>query len=101
MSEERYNNRQIEKMLTDQSADIKEHIDLKIEPLTAQVAKTNGTVRWQTKMLYVAIGALPLLSAWMWIITQSFLDSQKEISPVQRALIIEAVNEAFKHNAKP
>lgn len=58
MSEERYNNRQIEKMLTDQSADIKEHIDLKVSPLLEQVKKTNGRVSWNEKMIYLAMGSL-------------------------------------------
>lgn len=45
MSDEiRYNNRQIERMLDTQSQDLKDHFDKAINPLTAQVGKTNGRV---------------------------------------------------------
>lgn len=108
MVEERYNNRQVEKMFTDQSNDLKEHFDLKIEPLTTQVTKTNGTVRWLTKMIYVALGALPLLSIWAWIITQQFLSSQTELSPAQvnemkvilQPIVDSGVDKAFKNNTQ-
>lgn len=42
--EERYSNRQIERMLENQSADIKGHIDLTTAPILTQVLKTNGRV---------------------------------------------------------
>lgn len=62
MTETRYNNRQIEKMLGEQSSDIKEHIDLKISPLLTQVLKTNGRVSFNEKMIYIAIGALAIIT---------------------------------------
>lgn len=40
--EERYNNRQIEKMLADQSSDLKEHINHATAPILEQTTKTNG-----------------------------------------------------------
>lgn len=43
--EERYNNRQIERMLDSQSQDLKNHFDESIRPLTEQVTKTNGRVK--------------------------------------------------------
>lgn len=61
-AEPRYNNRQVEKMLSEQSADIKEHMDLKIAPLLTQVLKTNGRVSFNEKMVYVAIGALGIFT---------------------------------------
>lgn len=69
MPEPRYNNRQIEKMLSEQSADIKEHMDLKIAPLLTQVLKTNGRVTFNEKMIYLAIGALIILTpVFSWFI---------------------------------
>lgn len=44
MDEERYSNRQIERLLDEQSRDIKAHIDLVTNPILAQVLKTNGRV---------------------------------------------------------
>lgn len=61
--EERYNNRQIEKMFTDQSADLKAHMDLVTRPILVQTTKTNGRVNvleekvqsqksWRTGLTY-------------------------------------------------
>lgn len=78
--EERYNNRQIERMLDEQSKELKEHISLLIRPLTEQVMKTNGTVKWQTKMLYMALGALFLLTPWAGWVTTHILSQAKPLS---------------------
>lgn len=40
--EERYNNRQIERMLDEQSKDIKEHISSALDPILEQTTKTSG-----------------------------------------------------------
>lgn len=42
--EERYNNRQIEKMFNDQSIELKAHMDLVTRPILEQTLKTNGRV---------------------------------------------------------
>lgn len=42
--EERYSNRQIERLLDEQSKDIMRHIDDATEPILAQTTKTNGRV---------------------------------------------------------
>lgn len=42
--EERYSNRQIERLLDEQSKDIKRHIDDKTTPILTQTMKTNGRV---------------------------------------------------------
>lgn len=69
MSEPRYNNRQIEKMLSEQSADIKEHMDLKTAPLLTQALKTNGRVTRNEQMIYLATGALIILTpVFSWFI---------------------------------
>lgn len=59
--EARYSNRQIEKMLDDQSTDIKEHMDMALKPILEQTKKTNGRVTKLEKavlVLSVAISAL-------------------------------------------
>lgn len=43
-TEERYSNRQIERLLDEQSKDIKRHIDDKTAPILTQTMKTNGRV---------------------------------------------------------
>lgn len=56
-------------MLNEQSLDIKEHMDLKISPLLTQVLKTNGRVTFNEKMIYLAIGALAILTpVFSWFI---------------------------------
>lgn len=50
--EERYNNRQIERMLEKQSEDLKEHIDSATSPILVQTTKTNGRVdRLETQII--------------------------------------------------
>lgn len=44
MDEERYNNRQIERMLDSQSQELKDYFDKSLKPLIEQVTKTNGRV---------------------------------------------------------
>jgi len=44
MDEPRYSNRQIERMLDQQSTDLKKHIDDATGPILVQTTKTNGRV---------------------------------------------------------
>ena len=94
--EERYNNRQIERMLDEQSKELKEHFSLLINPLTQQVTKTNGTVKWQTKMLYMALGALMLLMPWAGWVTTTVLSQEKDA--ITKSDIDDAVNRAIERN---
>lgn len=73
--EERYSNRQIERLLDEQSRDIKEHIDTKTNPIIVQTTRTNGRVSnlevWRGRILggmAVITVLLPILvgvEAWM------------------------------------
>ena len=45
MDEDRYNNRQLERIIDQQSTDIKDYLAEVINPLTTQVTLTNGRVR--------------------------------------------------------
>lgn len=92
-TEERYNNRQIERMLDSQSSDIKEHITSVISPLTIQVTKTNGRVRWLEKMIWMALGALALLTPWAIWITSHQLAQKDAITQVD---LDQAVDQAVK-----
>lgn len=62
MTEARYNNRQIENMLDRQSADLKEHMSLIIDPLVRQVEKTNGRVSRNEVWINRAVGAVSIIS---------------------------------------
>lgn len=92
-SEERYNNRQIERMLDSQSSDLKEHITSVISPLTIQVTKTNGRVRWLEKMIWMALGALALLTPWAIWMTSRQLEQPKQLTRDDVVDIIYQVSE--------
>lgn len=85
--EERYTNRQIERMLDDQSNDLKGHFDLVIKPLVVQVTKTNGRVSWLEKMMWLALGALaiamPLLT---WVVNTVSKQQAVQTSQIQQAV---------------
>ena len=92
MQEERYNNRQIEKMLGDQVADLKEHITLHIDPLTKQVTMTNGTVKWLTKMTYLATGALIVLWPIMAWFVRDYLVFKEHFSDSVSAAVMKTLD---------
>lgn len=63
-------------------------------------AYTNGTVRWQTKMVYLAMGAIPLLSVWAGWLTLEVLQTAQDVSSNTLApqQIQAAVDQAFQSN---
>lgn len=83
-------------MLDEQSRDLKEHIGLLITPLTEQVTMTNGTVKWQTKMLYMGIGALLLLMPWAGWVTTTLLSQEK--NSITQSDIDNAIDKSLKNN---
>jgi len=78
--EERYNNRQIERLLDTQSTDIKEHMDMKIAPLLAQVLKTNGRVNFNEKMIWLAMGAIPLCASVLGWLLMDYIEFKEQIA---------------------
>tara|TARA_R110000850_G_scaffold61209_1_gene139976 strand:- start:1235 stop:1537 length:303 start_codon:yes stop_codon:yes gene_type:complete len=74
MEEPRYNNRQVEKMLKQSTDDIKEFISLKVDPLAAAVTYTNGKVRFNEKMIYMALGAMLLVTPMLSWFILDYLD---------------------------
>jgi len=93
--EERYNNRQIERMLDEQSKDIKDHMDMKIAPLLTQVLKTNGRVNFNEKMIYLAMGAIPLCASVMSWMLLDYLDFKKNLEATLTAKVEDAVYQAL------
>lgn len=64
---------------------------------------TNGKVRWHTKMIYLSMGAIPLLSVWAgWLTLEVLSDAralEQQLSPQQiDASVSAAVNQAFTNN---
>lgn len=55
--EPRYSNRQIERMLDQQSIDLKIHIDKATNPILVQTSKTNGRVT-KLERIVLVLGAL-------------------------------------------
>lgn len=53
MVEMRFDNREIDKKIADQSRDLKDYIDKSLEPLITQVTYTNGKMRRLTLVLTI------------------------------------------------
>lgn len=83
--EERYNNRQIERMFEEQSKDIKDHIDMVTTPILEQTTKTNGRLLsaegeitqiriwrgWMTGGMAIIMIVLPVVVGLMtWMVIQ-------------------------------
>lgn len=62
-----------------------------------QARKTNGRVNMHDKLLWLAMGALPLLTAWAGWLTLRQLENPSVIS---RADVQAAVQQAFAQNLK-
>lgn len=98
MTEERYNNRQIERMLDLQSEDIKKHISSAITPILIQVTRTNGRVtelelsratqRGFNKAMSIAfsVGFAILIGLAGWALYETSTIPDRVQSSVQQAL---------------
>lgn len=103
MNEAAYTNRELDLKFDSVKELMDAHFDAqntKLDSIDDKVTKTNGTVRWHTKLLYLSMGALPLLTIWAMWLTNETLNSQKDISPIQRAAIGQAIDEAFRNNTQ-
>lgn len=90
--EERYNNRQIERMLDEQSSDIKEHMDAAIAPLVVQVTKTNGRVSVIEKMVWMAAGAVVILTPFTYYLASRISSIQESIQTQTRQAVDDALD---------
>lgn len=102
--EERYSNRQIEKLLSEQSSDLKEHIDHATRPILEQTTKTNGRLGkaeedikdlriwrgWMTGGMAVIIIILPVVVGLMTWMVIKIVNVDHTIS--------KAIDEAFEAN---
>lgn len=65
---------------------------------------TNGKIMWLTKLAWLTLGALPLLTVWSVWLTSETLKSREELSPVQtqaiQAAVLAGILEATKQYAK-
>lgn len=92
--EERYNNRQIERMFDEQSADIKEHFDTALAPVIAQTTKTNGRVGIIEKMVWMAAGAVVILTPFTYYLATEVANLKDDLREETR----QAVDAAFREN---
>lgn len=60
-----------------------------------QAKKTNGTVMWHTKMIWLAMGAIPLLTVWAAWLTKEQLDASRHTTIDQTAQVEAAVTKAL------
>lgn len=93
--EERYNNRQIERMLDEQSSDIKGHMDAAIAPLVIQVTKTNGRVSVMEKMVWMAAGAVVILTPFTYYLANQIASINTSIKSAVHDEARQAVDDAF------
>lgn len=93
--EERYNNRQIERMLDDQSNDIKGHMDAALAPLIVQTTKTNGRVSVMEKMVWMAAGAVVILTPFTYYLATEVGSIKEDLRDTVREEARTAVDEAF------
>lgn len=65
----------------------------------AQAIHTNGTVKWQTKMIYLAMGALAILAPISGWLCTSLIADEKQLAALKATsspnAITTAVNNAF------
>ena len=86
--------KRLEKRLEAQSADLKEHMNLIIEPIRVQTTKTNGRVGIIEKMVWMAAGAVVILTPFTYFIATEVAGLKDTIREETR----QAIDEALEHN---
>lgn len=87
--------KRLEKRLDAQSADLKEHMNLIIEPIRVQTTKTNGRVSIMEKMVWMAAGAVVILTPFTYYIATEVGEIKESLRETVRAEARTAVDEAF------
>lgn len=64
-----------------------------------QAKKTNGTTRWTVKMIYLMLGALPLLASWAGWLTKETLDNRYTPANVQQ-WVAQGIEDGIKNANK-
>lgn len=85
--------KRLERRLEAQSADLKEHINLVIEPVRIQTTKTNGRVGIIEKMVWMAAGAVIILTPFTYYIATEVGNIKDTIREETR----QAVDDAIKN----
>ena len=83
--------KRLEKRLDAQSSDLKEHMSLIIEPIRIQTTKTNGRVSIMEKMVWMAAGAVVILTPFTYYIATEVGQLKDSVREETR----QAVDEAF------
>ena len=89
--EEHYSVRQIERMFDEQSSELKLHVTTALTPLTTQVMKTNGRLGVLEKMVWMAAGAVVILTPFTYWLASRLDRLDTEL----REEVQTAVNDAF------
>lgn len=87
--------KRLERRLEAQSADLKEHISIHLEPIRIQTTKTNGRVSIMEKMVYMAAGAVVILTPFVYYIASEVAEIKDSLSETVRIEARNAVDEAF------
>ena len=87
--------KRLERRLDVQSADLKEHMNLIIEPIRIQTTKTNGRVSVMEKMVWMAAGAVVILTPLMYYMSTEIGEIKESLRETVRVEAQTAVNEAF------
>lgn len=72
--------KRLERRLEAQSLDLKEHITLVIEPIRVQTTKTNGRVSIIEKMVWMAAGAVVILTPFTYYIATEIAGLKDDIA---------------------
>ena len=83
--------KRLEKRLDAQSSDLKEHMSLIIEPIRIQTTKTNGRVSIMEKMVWMAAGAVVILTPFTYYLATEVGQLKDSVREETR----QAVDEAF------
>lgn len=86
--------KRLERRLEAQSADLKEHMNLIIEPIRVQTTKTNGRVGIIEKMVWMAAGAVVILTPFTYFIATEVAGLKDTIREETR----QAIDDALERN---
>lgn len=87
--------KRLERRLEAQSADLKEHISIHLEPIKIQTTKTNGRVSIMEKMVWMAAGAVVILTPFVYYIATEVGEIKDNLRDTVREESRQAVDEAF------
>jgi len=84
--------KRLEKRLDAQSSDLKEHMSLIIEPIRIQTTKTNGRVSIMEKMVWMAAGAVVILTPFTYYIATEVGQLKDSVREETRQAVDEALD---------